>query len=134
MALLWVQAMAWHDGSGLKHDEAQPISVRHAGFKGYVGSGDDWQYGSEPEGDDKDKFDENLYEDTTPEPTAHEQRHYDKHGEYPDSHYERHDKAYAKAVADKAKAAVKLTTDDAADPSGRKWAKRGAIWWQSPTA
>ncbi len=100
MSLLWTQAMAWHDSAGLSHDEAQPISVRHAGFKGYVGGGydDDEDYGHSTR-----EFDEDLHESTRPEPTAKEQAHEDKHGDLPDSFYERHDKAYAKGLADKAK-------------------------------
>ena len=105
MALLWTQAMAWHDGAGLSHDEAQPISVRKAGFKGYVGGGHKYEYDHDTNTFNRKapKFDEDLYDETTPEPTSHEQAHYDKHGEYPDSHYERHDQAYSKALEDRNK-------------------------------
>lgn len=100
MALLWTQAMSWHDSTGLSRDEAQPKSVRSVGFKGYVGGGYD--------ADDEDLdhshgggFDEDLHEETTPEPTSHEQAHYDKHDEYPESYHERHDQAYDNALQKK---------------------------------
>jgi len=107
MALLWVEAMSWHDGAGLSREQAMPVSVRKAGFKGYVGGGYDYDEDSDmmpSEREEKQsRLDEDLYDDVTPEPTKAEQAHYDKHGEHPDSYYERHDQAYAKAVADKAK-------------------------------
>lgn len=94
-AFLRHTAMAWEnrqDGINPAHAK----SVRHAGYAGYVGDSErDEELGHSR---DHDEFDEDLYDQTSPEPTHEEQRHYDKHGEYPDSHYERHDQAYQEAL------------------------------------
>lgn len=107
MALLWSQvaaqqreAMAWHsDPKDVKKgiDPSKAIPVKKAGFAGYVGESEDRRsdYGEDPV---EHEFDEDRWDDTTPEPTEHEQAHYDKHGEYPDEHHERHEQAYQEAT------------------------------------
>lgn len=115
MSLLWVQAMAWHDMGGpgsMSAEEAQAKPVKKAGFKGYVGPSREQEdemgemgLGSRPPGQEHHEFDEDLHEATRPEPTKEEQAHADadKYGDLPDSFYERHDQAYAKAMEDRKK-------------------------------
>jgi hypothetical protein len=108
MSLLWVKAMAWHDMGGpgaMSAEEAQAKPVKDAGFKGYVGHSEEFEQemrdaglGSRPPGEEHHEWDEDLYDRTTPEPTKEEHAHNEKHGEYPDSYYERHDKAYGDAM------------------------------------
>jgi hypothetical protein len=100
MSNLWVQAMSWHQE---KDDPIQhkTIRVNHAGFGGYVGDSEhdrdyEEQIGSHDEG--PEDYDEDLRDETYPEPTHEEEQHFEEHGEYPDSHYERHDQAYEKAL------------------------------------
>lgn len=87
-------AMPWsyqHGETPADHPEIK--SVRHAGFAGYVGESPERRedYGYEkPE----HEFDEDAWNETAPEPTSHEQRHYDEHWEYPESYQDRHEQAY----------------------------------------
>jgi hypothetical protein len=93
--------MAWNQEAKdpIKHT---PISVRKAGFAGLVGDqGWDDEMKEAQGGGDHDDWDEDLFEDTTPEPTHEEQQHHEEHGEYPESHYERHDQAYGEALRKK---------------------------------
>jgi GNAT superfamily N-acetyltransferase len=92
------------------HREHTLTPVKHAGFKGYVegyeGHHEDMKQADRDLGDDHesggdDDFDDELHEATAPDPNTHEQAHHEEHGEYPDSYYERHDEAYAKAKQDK---------------------------------
>jgi hypothetical protein len=95
--------MAWQQQYNDRRDH-QPISVRKAGFAGYVNDKDhldDMKELSHDE-DGGNDFDEDLYEEARPEPTHEEEKHYEEHGEYPDSHYERHDQAYGEALHKKA--------------------------------
>jgi 8-oxo-dGTP pyrophosphatase MutT (NUDIX family)/GNAT superfamily N-acetyltransferase len=95
-------AMAWqeHGLGGMSAEEAGARSVRHAGFKGYVGQSN-WD---EDEGErEPHEFDEDLYDRVSPEPTDEEQSHYEQHDEYPDSYYERHGQAYEDARAEMSK-------------------------------
>lgn len=81
------------------------LPVKQAGYKGYV----DAYEGNHDEMEEMDRrldgphhdFDEDLWDETTPEAHPHEQAHYEEHGEYPDSYYERRDEAYAKAKQQK---------------------------------
>jgi 8-oxo-dGTP pyrophosphatase MutT (NUDIX family) len=82
--------------------------VKHAGFAGYV-EGYEGQhefhkeedralYGSRhPEGG----FDENLWDDTAPDPNTYERGHYEDYDDYPSGYHERHGEAYEKAKQDK---------------------------------
>jgi hypothetical protein len=108
MALLWKQAMAWHDfggDTGMSAEDAQAKPVKKAGFAGYVGHSEDFEQemrdagaGSRPPGEEHHEFDEDLWDHTTPEPTKEEEAHHAEHDEYPDSHWERHEKAYGDAM------------------------------------
>lgn len=100
MALLWAEAMAWNDhGDGMDASKARAVPVKSAGFASYVGH-PDWR-DSEPEGQDLDGFDEDLWDATHPEPTAKEQAHYDRHDEFPATHHRRHEQAYLKAIEER---------------------------------
>lgn len=102
MSLLWKNAaafqhesMAWHVAPGEEHIAQHAKSVRHAGFAGYVGRGDDDDdYGEEQS---HGGFDEDLWDDSTPEPTSSQQRHYEEHDEYPQSYEDAHEEAYGRA-------------------------------------
>jgi hypothetical protein len=71
--------------------------VKKVGFAGHVDPHPGWddELGGH---DDEHEWDEDLWDETTPEDTPEEEAHHEEHGEYPDSHYERHDLAYAHAV------------------------------------
>lgn len=113
MSLLWTQAMAWHDFGGaesMSAKDAQAKPVKQAGFAGYVGHSEDYEQemrdngmGSRPPGEEHHEFDEDLWDHTTPEPTKEEEAHHAEHDEYPDSHWERHEKAYGDALEAKKK-------------------------------
>lgn len=87
MSLLWVsaafhkEAMPWYQNP----DEPAytPVSVRHAGYAGYVGAGDD----------------EHLRDATMPDSTRSEMRYFMHTGEWPESYSKRHDEAFEKAKA-----------------------------------
>lgn len=114
MSLLWStavqhEALPWHydEGGPAKHPVVH--SVKKAGFAGYVDNEDDIrtlhedeQHKRKERGDD-DLFDEDAYNESTPDPTPDEAAHMEEHDEYPDSFYERHDAAYQKAKEDKQK-------------------------------
>jgi hypothetical protein len=76
--------------------KARAIPVHKAGFAGYVGH-EDWE-DDEPHNNNLDGFDEDLWDETTPEMTREEQAHYDKHGDPPDGHHMRHERAYTDAL------------------------------------
>lgn len=105
MSLLFAQvqreAMAWsyEDGES-RHDHPQVHSVRNAGYAGYVNMSperaEDYHSGDDDE--DKDGFDEDLWDEHSPEPTDEEDAHHEEHGEYPDSYYDRHEEAYNNAI------------------------------------
>lgn len=92
------EAMPWHHDprmpGSMSPEKAQARSVRDAGFKGYVGT----SYDADKAYQHHDNFDEDLWEKHAPEPTHHEQAHFDQHEEYPDSYHERHEEAYSKAL------------------------------------
>jgi hypothetical protein len=91
-------AMPWHFQHGeTARDHPEIKSVRHAGFAGYVGESPERQedYGYEkPE----HEFDEDAWNDVSPEPTHEERQHYDEHDDYPESYHDRHDRAYQEHV------------------------------------
>jgi hypothetical protein len=120
MSQLWIRAaalqadaMAWTQQYRDDHRKYTPISVRHAGFAGLVGDSEyDRELKEDSGEDDHDDFDEELYGQAQPDPTTHEQRHYEEHGEMPDSYDERHDMAYDHAKRQKAQE----DTPDIEDP------------------
>jgi hypothetical protein len=79
-------------------DHAKIHSVRNAGYAGLVNMSPERaeDYGMH-EGEDGDHFDEDLWDDSSPEPTHEENAHYEEHGEYPDEYDERHAQAYEEA-------------------------------------
>lgn len=107
MSLLWAkvpgiqpEAMAWVHRYEQDKNKYTPISVRKAGYAGIVGDSErDAELNEGHHGDDE--FDEDLYDEAAPEPTHEEHAHYEEHGEYPDSYYERHDEAYSRALQKK---------------------------------
>jgi hypothetical protein len=102
VAALPKSGMAWVNQDSKDTNRYTPVSVRHAGFAGLVGDQEREDEMREASGHDSaDSFDEDLYDESAPEPTAEEQAHYEEHGEHPDSYYERHDKAYQDALGRK---------------------------------
>lgn len=106
MSLLFSQlpqreAMAWHMNEGEHHPVVH--SVRNAGFHGYVDMSADRaeEYGQSRGG--SGEFDEDLWDQHSPEPTHEENQHQEEHGEYPSSFHERHDQAYQQAMDHKAR-------------------------------
>jgi hypothetical protein len=105
MSLLWNtavqhQAMPWHTNP---HEHPVVHPVKKAGFASYTDDQDYMDELKESMGNEgQSGFDEDLYDETAPDPTSGEQAHYDEHGEYPESHFERHDQAYEKAKREKA--------------------------------
>lgn len=104
MSLLWTKAaafqrtgMAWHVEPGEEEHARSAKSVRHAGFAGYVAQHPDDRY-DDDEDEEEGGWDENLWDDTSPDPTSHENAHHDEHGEYPESYNDRHDQAYEEAM------------------------------------
>lgn len=100
MSLLYTQirrqAMPWSYQNGeTTRDHPQVHSVRKAGYGGYVNMSHDRaeEYGKH-DNEDEDGFDENAWDDSTPEPTHEELAHYDEHDDWPESYHERHDEAY----------------------------------------
>lgn len=121
MSLLWKnaaahqrEAMAWHVEPGEENYAHSAKSVRHAGFTGYVDHDADTlaEYNSGNE-DHEEGFNENLWDESSPDPTTRQQRHQDEHGEYPQSYYDRHDEAYEKAKQNKAQEDVPDHEDNA---------------------
>lgn len=112
MSLLWNtaiqhEAMPWnHENQDhFKTKTAHP--VKKAGFASYVNDEDDVRQAHEDHLERRDEenggqepFNEDLYEESSPEPTPEEDAHNDEHGEYPESFYNRHDEAYDKALKD----------------------------------
>lgn len=106
MALLYAQiareAMAWHMEPGEHHPVVH--SVRKAGFAGYVDMSHENRMLYEGNEDESSghghghAFDEDLWDDSSPEATPEENAHYEEHGELPSSFHERHDEAYGKAL------------------------------------
>lgn len=106
MSLLYSQipqreAMAWYTEPGEEGMHHQIHPTRKAGFAGYVDMSSERaeEYGHHSE--DHEGFDEDLWDDSSPEPTDEENRHYEEHDEMPSSFHERHDEAYQKALQDK---------------------------------
>jgi hypothetical protein len=107
MSLLWKnasgfqfphhEAMAWNVEPGEEHYAHSAKSVRHAGFAGYVGREDNDEYDEDDE-QSHSGFDEDLHDETRPDPTSRQERHNDEHGEYPQSYYDAHDEAYNNAL------------------------------------
>lgn len=91
--------------AGYRDDAGSPLRpVKDVGYKGFVEAypGHEREMraldrelngGSSNQG----SFDEDLYDESTPEPTTHERQHEAEHGEYPSGYYQRHDEAYRKA-------------------------------------
>jgi hypothetical protein len=92
--------MAWRNQDSGDKRVYHPVSVRKAGYAGIVGDQD--LEAEMREEDPREGFDEDLYDETSPEPTSEERAHYEEHGEHPESYYERHDQAYAEAMQKKA--------------------------------
>lgn len=90
MSLLWTTAMPWHQ----MPDDAPrtPLSVRHSGFAGYVGPGDN----------------EELKDMTMPSMSPSEMQHIEEHDAYPSTYKQRHRDRYEKAKAN-------LTDEDMPD-------------------
>jgi hypothetical protein len=115
MSLLWTQAarheaMPWHHDPHTQFDHSVVHPVTKAGFASYTDSSDVVDEHEEMRrdgeghgGEEHDDFDDNLYDETSPEPTDEERAHHEEHGEWPDDYYERHDAAYLKAKEDKGK-------------------------------
>jgi hypothetical protein len=111
MSLLWkhaaafqVAGMAWNNSNPQDKAHYTPIHVKQAGFAGLVGDSEDDAEGAGHfnEGDEGDEhFDEDLYDEAAPEPTAEEHAHNEEHGEMPESYHKRYDNAYAQAVQKK---------------------------------
>lgn len=90
MSLLWTLAMPWHQMPG---DEPRtPISVRHAGFAGYVGSGDN----------------EELKDMTMPSQSPSTRQFIEDNNAYPEAYKQLHRERYEKAKAN-------LTDEDMPD-------------------
>lgn len=107
MSLLWKvaaniqrQAAPWYHDPHMPPPQGKSVPARSVGYAGLVALRDPDDY-RDPEEDHSGGFDEDLYEETTPEPTKEEQAHYEEHGEHPESFYERHDHAYARAIENK---------------------------------
>jgi len=105
------QAMPWHEQRGGESaEEVGAKSVRHAGFKGFVGpSYDDESYG---ETHHDGEFDEDAWDRAAPEPTSAEHAHYEQHDEYPDTYHERHEQAYGHEIDKKRQEDVPDHEDD----------------------
>lgn len=103
MSLLWSQAarheaMPWTNEGG-----HHPVvhSVRKAGFAGYTHDRERLAADAEEDGKEPGGFDEDLWDEHRPDLTPEEEAHNDEHGEPPESFYDRHQKAYDKALRDK---------------------------------
>ncbi len=105
------EGMAWHNHGGMDADKVGARSVRDAGFKGYVGSSD-WEDREDLHHQDRNEFDEDLWEKHTPDPTNVEKTHFQHHDEYPDSYHERHEEAYGKALEERKREDTPDQTDD----------------------
>ncbi len=95
MSALWITAthhtaMPWSQNPD--EPDYTPLSVKHAGFVGYVGSGDD----------------EDLKELTLPTPTRSDMRYLMHNDDWPHAYHQRHQEATEKAKAN-------LTHEDAPD-------------------
>lgn len=110
MSLLWTQAVQ-HEAMPWNHDEGSVFThpvvhpVKKAGFASYTDDRDrlaEYREDRRDMGEEDDGFDEGLYDDSAPEPTAEEQAHHEEHDEYPESYYDRHNEAYEEAKRKKA--------------------------------
>lgn len=84
MGLLWSQAVRHMAMPWTQHPnepEYTPVSVRHAGYAGYVGSGDD----------------KDLKEFTEPPVTRSEDAYWARHNELPQKYHDRHQDAFEHA-------------------------------------
>lgn len=97
MSTLWTQAMAWSNLPGERHHDTP--SVRNVGFKGFVGSSFHDDHYSDH--DSKAHWDEDAYDEAAPEPTTRQFKHHDKHGDFPQSYYDAHDRNYGEVLKKK---------------------------------
>ena len=115
MSNLWVQAMAWHTDTlgGRDTQHYTPIHVKQAGYAGVVGDHEDDKEMAEETGQNKpdDEWNEDDWDEAAPDPTSHEQRHYEEHDEYPESLDVRHEHAYQQLRTRKAEEAAKSPYD-----------------------
>ena len=130
MSLLWVnaarhQAAPWHHDDRNPPPRGKPISVRKSGYAGHVGLSHDDE--GDPYGEN-DRFDEDLYDESTPEPTEDEENHNWEHNEYPQSYYDRHDHAYQQAVRNKAQEDEPDHIDEGVGQFVREHAHSGDVW------
>ena len=121
-----VAAMAWNNEHGDK-GKYTPVSVRDAGFAGLVGDSEDErslrEELGEPEPGHRDPwehFDEDLHDNTAPEPTEQERREHEEDGES-ESYTERHDQAYEKAFGDRERKIREEDAPDHEDPGLRRF-------------
>lgn len=124
MSLLWAravrhEAMPWHHdrSSIVTHHVVHP--VKNAGFASYTDDAEDVEdrreHHAEFDDHNENHFDEDLYDQSTPDPTDEEHAHYREHDEWPESYYERHDQAYQKAKDDKKRRQLDEDTPDRDD-------------------
>lgn len=106
MSLLWRDAalhqrtaVPWYTEGHPQPSGGHPVSVRHAGFAGYVEAHEPYDDDGDHHG--HDQFDEDLWDRAAPEPTEEERAHHEEHGDWPESHYEAHDIAYGHALDEK---------------------------------
>jgi hypothetical protein len=116
MSLLWKKAaafqidprqgMAWHVEPGEENYARSAKHVRDAGFAGHVDHDADTraEYAGMDEDHDEDKFDEDLYDQAHENVVqSRDQRHYDEHGEFPQSYDDRKDDEYYRLKDQKAR-------------------------------
>lgn len=149
MSLLWKnaaafqmgprQGMSWYVAPGEEHIAQHAKSVRNAGFAGYVGRNhdddDDYEHGDDEE--DYDGWDPDLHDETRPEPTSAQERHYEEHGEYPQSYDDLHDlnyqRAYDKRAADRERDNTPDHEDEKLHRFVREHGQNTAHWKQHAT-
>lgn len=108
MGLLWIQAVQ-HEAMPWNYDKNSVFThhpvvhpVKKAGFASYTDDRDRLEDYRENSDEGEDGFDEDLYDETSPEMTPEEEAHQQEHGDPPESYYERHDQAYQDAKRRKA--------------------------------
>jgi hypothetical protein len=112
MALLWKnaaafqrEAMAWYAEPGEEHYAQTAKHVRNAGFAGHVDHDADTraEYNEGQSGEDEG-FDEDLHDQAHEQArTPRDQQHYDRHGDYPESYWDRQGEAYDRLKNQKAR-------------------------------
>lgn len=123
MALLWTQAVA-HEGMGWYHDPRsivhhephQILPVKKAGFASYTDDKERLDELNEDQDENEDGFDEDLYDQSRPDPTPEEEAHEQEHGELPESFHDRHDEAYESALENKRQKKAEEDEPDYDDP------------------